>query len=360
MNCQDAQPFVSAMYDRESVPREAAVHVGSCATCRERLRKYAQMGAELRLLASAEPVTVPSPPIYLPPRHRRWTRGLTVRVLVPRFAIGLAVIAIVGLSVGLGLVRGQGAGPWFQFVVHSPWGQGETAGVLQAGESTGGEFSSTSVNKKVAFRLKAVEVQNNAVRIQVRVCTFGPEPVNQQELNQILASIPPQQFDYVPGQRLQIPVEEAGSIVLTGKVYRLPPSFSAAWYPVSPEPGEIVLTNAALVRGHEFLGNIGTASASTDNSAIGACVPPLGAFVFALKPFAGATPGFAEFGQARFRLDGQQYILFSATPITGGQQPREIWVYRAPTCPLSSLGIFASGGLSNVVGRLRSGSSNER
>jgi hypothetical protein len=38
----------------------------------------------------------------------------------------------------------------------------------------------------------------------------------------------------------------------------------------------------------------------------------------------------AEYGQAGFKLEGHDYVLFSATPITGGQQPRGIWVYHDP------------------------------
>ena len=50
MNCQDAQLYVSALYDGESVPGDAVEHIGNCATCREQLFAYAKMGAELRLL----------------------------------------------------------------------------------------------------------------------------------------------------------------------------------------------------------------------------------------------------------------------------------------------------------------------
>ncbi|HUX28306.1 MAG TPA: hypothetical protein VMV39_05935 [Terracidiphilus sp.] len=353
MNCQDAQPFVSALYDGESVPREAAEHIGGCAACRERLRAYAQMGAELRLLANAERGASPAPLSDLPPKRRRWTRGLTVRVLVPRFALALALTAIVGLSVGLGLVQGQGSGPWFQFGVTSLQWQGSVGDVLQAGESGGGEFSSSADHKKTVFQVKVVEVQNDIVRLDVRARTLAAE-LSRQAVDQILADSTPQRFAYVPGQKLEIPVEGGGAIVLTGKVYRLRPSFPAAWYPLTPAPNEIVLTNAALVRGHKFLGRLGSASAATENSAIGACVPPLGAFVFALKPFAGAVQGVAEFGQARFTMDGQDYTLFSATPITGGQQPRDLWVYRAANCPSPARPmIFASGGVSGVLGGLR-------
>ncbi|HXH50054.1 MAG TPA: hypothetical protein VNM47_11985 [Terriglobia bacterium] len=351
MNCQDAQPFVSALYDGESVPGDAAEHIGNCAACRERLFVYAKMGAELRLLANSDSSVDPAPMADLPPKRQRWSRGFTGRVLVPRFAIGLGLIAILGLSVSLALVRGQGSGPWFQCELTGP--EGGTGGdVLQAGEYSTGVYSSSADPRVTLYEIKVLDVRNDSARIEVRGRKFITEPdgrggkfivepdghqatvTSRQDIDRILAGATPQRFDYKPGQKLQIPVEGGGTLILTGKVYRLRPSFWGPGYLVNPQPNEIVLTNPAMVRGQEFLGNIGgSASAAGGNSAIGACVPPVGAFVLALKPFPGAIQGVAEYGQARFTMDGQDYTLFSATPITGGQQPRDIWVYRAPNCP---------------------------
>jgi hypothetical protein len=57
-----------------------------------------------------------------------------------------------------------------------------------------------------------------------------------------------------------------------------------------------------------------------------------------LHPIEGAVEGQAEFGRAHFKLDGHNYLLFSATPITGGDQPRAIWVYRNPQRRLGGSG----------------------
>lgn len=371
MNCQDAQLFVSALYDGEIVPQDAAAHIATCTACRNLLREYAQMGAELRLLASTEPETSPRPLGITSSKGLHLTRGLTVRVLVPRFAIGLALVVIVGLSVGLALVHGQGSGPWFQYEVTDLQSQGSGGNVLQAGEYGTGESFSSADTRITLYEVKVLDVRNDSAQVDVRARRFLTEPdghagkfivepdghratiTSRQDIDRILASATPQRLDYEPGQKLQIRVDGGGTLVLTGKVYRLRPNF---WgFPVSPEPNEIVLTSPAMVRGQEFLGNIaGSASATGGNSAIGACVPPVGAFVFALKPFPGAIQGVAEFGRARFTMDGQDYTLFSATPITGGQQPHNIWVYRAPNCPsVARPGIVGSGSLPNVLRDLR-------
>jgi len=375
MNCQEVQPFVSALHDGESVPLEAAEHIRNCSECRVRLEEYSRMGVELRLLASSASEEAPTRLPQLPPLSRRWGRTLTARVLVPRFALGVGLFAILGLSVGLGWMRAQsGGGPWFQFDLSNPETEAKVGCLTQAGDHGQDVFLSGAANKKIAIRVKALEVQKDAVRLMVRARAFEPVPGSEEEkaanyqadghiiqdlMDRTLANAAAQEFDYVPGRTLEIPAEGGGRILLKGEVLKLRPSFSAEWFPLTPKSDEIVLSKAALVRGSEFLGEIhGPGSARATNSSIGACVPPLGAFVFALKPFEGAVQGVAEFGEAHFKMDGYQYILFSATPITGGQQPREIWVYRSQNCPPSwgphpPRHVIGVGDVSDVLGALR-------
>ena len=68
MNCNEAEPFVSVLYDGEPLPAEVANHVDGCPNCHARLRSYCEMGAELRLMASKAPH--PTPPFALPDKHR--------------------------------------------------------------------------------------------------------------------------------------------------------------------------------------------------------------------------------------------------------------------------------------------------
>lgn len=363
MNCQDAKLFVSALYDGEVVPQDAAEHIASCAACRGLLLKYSSIGAELRLLASADHGTDPAPLGDLPPKRRRWSRGLKGRVLVPRFAIGLVLIAIAGLSIGLAVVHGRESAPWFQYEVTDVQSEGTGGNVLQAGEYGTGESSSSADPRITLYEVKVIDVRNDSAQVEVRARRFNTEPdghagkfilvpgghratvKSREDIDRLLAIAAPQRFDYKPGQKLNIQVDGGGTLVLTGKVYRIRPSFWAPGYIVNPAPNEIALSNPAMVRGREFLGDIaGSASAAGRNSAIGACVPPVGSFVFALKPFPGAVRGVTEFGRARFTMDGQDYTLFSATPITGGEQPREIWIYRGPNCPsVTRPGVVGSG-----------------
>src|SRR5574340_514023 len=221
MKCEDAQTFVSALYDGEVVPGDAARHIAACSACRDLLHKYAQMGAELRLAANAERGIRPAPLCDLPPTRRRWIGGLKGRVLIPRFAIGLALVAIVGLSVGLALVQGRGSGPWFQYEVTDVQRQGSAGNVLQAGEYGTGESYSSADPRITLYEVKALDVRNDSARIEFRARRFNTEPDghggkfivepdghratvrSRQDISRILASATPQRFAYKPGQKLQ-------------------------------------------------------------------------------------------------------------------------------------------------------------
>jgi hypothetical protein len=54
--------------------------------------------------------------------------------------------------------------------------------------------------------------------------------------------------------------------------------------------------------------------------------PGAGQFCFSIHPFAGSIMGIANMGAAFFNEDGHSYILYSASPITGGDQPRPVWI----------------------------------
>ncbi|HEV2234597.1 MAG TPA: hypothetical protein VGV68_14490, partial [Terriglobia bacterium] len=121
MECNESQPFVSALYDGEHIQADAADHINGCAECRQQLQEYAAMGAELKLAASRAEEILAELEWLRPssPRPRLLNaRSLTTRVMVPRFALGLGIIAILALSVGLTLVRAQTRARWFEFQLY--------------------------------------------------------------------------------------------------------------------------------------------------------------------------------------------------------------------------------------------------
>ena len=55
-------------------------------------------------------------------------------------------------------------------------------------------------------------------------------------------------------------------------------------------------------------------------------MPGQGLFTFALQPFKGAVKGKASCSEATFIIDDHHFYLLSGSPITGGDQPHDIWV----------------------------------
>jgi hypothetical protein len=208
------------------------------------------MDVELRLLASSAPEEAPTAMPHFPQLRRHWGHTLTARVLVPRFALGVGLFAILGLSVGLAWVRAQSGGPWFQFDLSDAEKHAKVGCLTQAGDDWTGGFVTTGANQKIGIRVKALDVQKDWVRLSVKAWVFEPVPgseeaktkyqaggLSQEVIDRMFANTTPQEFDYVPGQTLEISVEGGGKVLLSGEVFKLRPSFSAQWYPLTLQPG---------------------------------------------------------------------------------------------------------------------------
>ena len=101
MQCHEAESYVSVLHDGESVTADAAAHIRACAACRARLRDYAEIAVELRLLASQPQESLPLPAGWRMRTPSGWRRALVGRVLIPRYAFLLVVLAAMILSAGL-------------------------------------------------------------------------------------------------------------------------------------------------------------------------------------------------------------------------------------------------------------------
>ncbi len=64
MTCNEAAEFVSALCDGETIPRNAAEHVGACQACQAQLKEYLAIGAELRRVASMETPEAATPRVW--------------------------------------------------------------------------------------------------------------------------------------------------------------------------------------------------------------------------------------------------------------------------------------------------------
>jgi hypothetical protein len=102
-----------------------------------------------------------------------------------------------------------------------------------------------------------------------------------------------------------------------------------AWgFPLEPGADQMILTHFMLVRDKQVLtplSGMSTMIGERENR-IYLYVPRQGLFTFALQPFEGAVKGKASWSEATFNIHDHDFYLLSGSPITGGDQPHDIWV----------------------------------
>jgi predicted anti-sigma-YlaC factor YlaD len=112
MNCPQAKEFVSAVGDGDRIPREAAQHLDGCETCRDALKEYAEIGAELRRAASLESIDETPPMLWQEKRQAEaspWGQKSWQTARIPRLALALMLMAIAGLSSSLLILKTHAA-----------------------------------------------------------------------------------------------------------------------------------------------------------------------------------------------------------------------------------------------------------
>jgi hypothetical protein len=332
MNCSEAEPFVSVLYDGEPLPVEVANHVDGCRNCRARLRSYSEMGAELRLMASK--ATHATSPFTLrdklrPPHRPTRLAFLRVGVLVPRFALALLAAALVATSASIVILRAQSeARPlWFQFGVND---RGLRPGLMSHVAKAGSddEFVIWRVYNPIGVHIAVTTIKEKSVQLRIRARNLGPGGAdNGYSPKKELGDLQNHEFTYTVDDKLDIPVEGGGVLALQGQVVDHQPKI--AWgMPVEPGTDQIVLTNPLVISGETLLANLqGANSIAPDRNWGGRIyVPGTGEIVIALQPIPGAVQGEANWGSLNFTWQGRDYQVRTASPITGGDQPRAVWV----------------------------------
>jgi hypothetical protein len=336
MNCQEAEPFVSVLFDGEHVPAAIADHVAGCPTCRERLRAYSEIGAELRLLASRTPDAAPVPENLLKEvRGNNWRQKFSLfrgSLLVPRFAAALVVGALLAMSAGLMVLRAQSQAHslWFQFELYPPWAD------AQASQDWGHNVAQTGYddqiglygvnNQVVGAHIAVLAIKEGRVQVAIRARRYGPEDPDRFKIKEKL-DLKDHTFTYVPGQALEVPVEGGGMLTLRGEVADHQPKF--AWgLPVEPRADQLVLTSPIVISGNSLLADSGGGNAIAEgpDGAVRLYDRGMGLLTVALRQFPGAVQSQANWGYLGFEINGKSYKLFSASPISGGNQPHPVWV----------------------------------
>lgn len=352
MTCIEAEPHVSAVCDGETIPAEAAEHIGACAACRTILAEYAQMGTELRVAAAMD--SKPLPSLLLPVRRRAFD-FLWRRVPVPRFALAVMVAGVFAVAASVPLLRAQPRPLWFQFgyslEAKKPISsyQVAKAGFDQTLSSmtwVGGALVSTVLrikvervsNDDVVVRCRAVPGKMEASGDGGRRFAFNGGVPGGVALNDASP------VHYKPGGQLRIPIEGGGTIYLQGEISEQQPKIAFS-VPLEPPSNQLVMRGPVLISEGKVLADMkgGTATA-LPGDAVTIAAGENGTFLFALKPFPGSFQGEMEWGQMSFTIDGRAFHLVAAAPLSSGVQPRPVWVrHDANREKGESIGTFSLG-----------------
>jgi hypothetical protein len=94
-----------------------------------------------------------------------------------------------------------------------------------------------------------------------------------------------------------------------------------------PKPDELAITMPALLRdGEEIVVTMNAGTTAKSGNVIRLYAPGSGLFEFGLDQFEGATAALTGGAALMFETDGHKYTLYSTLPMTGGEQPRRVWV----------------------------------
>jgi hypothetical protein len=341
MKCEEGAEFVSALCDGEKIPRAAAEHVGTCKVCAMRLTEYAEMGAELRRVASLES-TEPSPLTWGKQQRTKsnwWQKGWeTMRI--PRIAFALLVVAVLVMGSGLVLVkaRAQAQGKVLMLRVKPENGQSMLCALTQ--DEPPGPYSdfplcASILNLKSGLLIDGFRIiSKNGDRVELGVrAGFTAFPVDARggfsaSLEDI-RKLPESTYWLEPGEKLEVEVPGTGPLTVTGELTDHVPAVVTESNQLDPGPDELRAFSPVLLRNKkvilDFEGLLGTAATKKDGVFIYA--PGEGRYILSLSPLEGAVQGHVTLSRVSFEENGQPYVFLMAAPISRSDT---IWVLHQP------------------------------
>lgn len=336
MKCVEAAEYVSALCDGFTVPRSAAEHINACSTCREQLKGYLEMGAELRRAASLEMVEAPELKAW--PERRKWPAipGLeswkTIRL--PRLALVSLLAAIVVLASGWVLTGARASTTGSVLLLQYALGD-KTPGFC-ALSAVDQKFvmcsdSEVATSGRFLWQLKLLSKDGDQATLGVRsrYIPQGEAPVSINELSQ-------QQFMFTPGQTLRVDVDGLGTIDITGQwidhIPAIPSGRVGVDQELDPGPGEMRLFSPLLLRENLVIGdfNGGRTTNAGGGWALDIFLKGVGRFIIAPTPLPNAVQAAVDFNRISFTIDGKAYVLVNGAPIMRG---RTAWVRYDPNPP---------------------------
>ena len=336
MTCNEAAEYVSALCDGEIISPEAARHIGACEACKLLLRDYAEMGAELRRVASLD-TAHPTPSLHLeekPGQPRTlWQKGRE-SMKIPKFAFALLIVVVIALASSLALI-GVGAhasGNVLMLKAALPGRNPYTCFIDTTQKRPQRCTIIGRMNQSMAgfqFQLLARDGDRVQLGFRSKATPFPPNGHGGMGIADV-ASQPQTQYWFEPGQTLKIDMQGVGTFEVTGEWMDHMPAMPAHLdEPMDPNTDELRLVSPLLLRDKQVIGDMqgGTAIATNPGDAVAVYFEPLGRYLLSLEPMKGAVEGKVRLNRIAFELNGQENIFVSGTPVTRGYR---VWVLYEP------------------------------
>lgn len=353
MNCKEAAECVSALFDGEPISREVAAHLSDCPECRVRFNEYAEMGSELRDVASA--VTSGAIPegqwrLTEPAAANNWLRKWRGTMRIPRFAFALMLIAIFALSGGLALVKARPGedGPAVLLTFKLPR-TGQVSHCTFDTRKVEGQSCShgTGVGVSGYVSFSARYVKREADRVQLAIKALYSQSNTGSRSSDGLMSAPEEEYWLEPDRVLGVEVSGLGTMEISGQFLDYMPAMpQRPAEPLDPGRDEFRLWHPVLICENRVVADLsGFSTTDTGNdAATWLYAPGLGRFVFSSVPFEGATEGKIQISQISFTLAGKSYRVLTGAPIS---RTERVWVLHQPDWKSTS--VFGSGNLRTVL-----------
>lgn len=300
-----------------------------------------------KYLAKFKPLEVR--PLAMPQAESSaWTRRLaasassfssvaTSTMRIPRFAFVSMLAAIFLLCGGLVLVRARAnaGGPVLWLAAKLPPGGKAVQVAIRTDGPPGrdgfGNFQLLPSGGLLSMSAHFLRREGDRVELGVKVLYENPTPHFSGNANDRLNGVAEQSLWIEPGKNAEISVPGLGSIEFAGDfIDHEPPAFFSPEDTVDPGPNELRVVSPVLIRGEELVLNMAGAASSVPNgsgSGVFVYCPGEGRFLFSSAPFKGAVRGTVSASQIKFTVDGQDYLLLTAVPIT---RAADVWVRQDP------------------------------
>lgn len=354
MNCSESAEYVSALCDGEIIPPEAAEHIGSCDTCELRLRDYLAQGAEMRRIASLEPLAAVQPRVWLQDEStfaKWWRKGWgTMRIPRVAFAALIAGVVVLASVLVVGRVRAHDTGTVVLLNATGPDGLLWDCPLSTEEKHRSCSWFGPIGSHHLAYKVDMLSREGDRVRLAIRTRTYS----KWQDLSAFIRDNDPAaqmtEVWFEPGQALKLDVADIGTLTLKGEWMDHVPIFGQ----LDPGPHELRFGSPLLLKDGTIAGDLssvigGIYTQDDQDRAASFYVPNEGRFLISQLPMKGAVEAHVALGRISFEEGRHSWEFVNGVPVCRADH---VWVLHQPgykPAGTANLGEHASFGNPKLV-----------